>query len=98
MLTDRTVYIYVDNIRSLSRIVLHCLRCQEFLNSLANSSSTAFFSDILCLYQRTPLHIAAKGGHCDIVKYLVEEGANVNIKDQLGVSISDCSTEGIYPF
>ena len=33
--------------------------------------------------------MAAEGGHYNIVKYLVEEGANVSIKDQLGVSVSD---------
>ena len=73
-------------------MVLHCLSCQEFLNSLANNSY------IFCLYQRTPLHLAAKGGHYNIVKYLVEEGANVCITDELGVSVLDCTTEGRYPF
>ena len=39
------------------------------------------------------MHLAAKGGHYNIVKYLVEEGANVSIKDDLlRVSILDCTT------
>jgi len=29
------------------------------------------------------LHIATKAGHVDIVKYLVENGADVNAKDQV---------------
>ena len=35
----------------------------------------------------TPLHVAAeKGDRLDIVKYLCEEGADINIKDCSGVS------------
>ena len=35
----------------------------------------------------TPLHVAAeKGDRLDIVKYLCEKGADINIKDQSGVS------------
>ena len=41
--------------------------------------------------------MAAKGGHCDIVKCLVGQGANISIKDQLGVSVLNCITEGRYP-
>ena len=37
--------------------------------------------------QMTPLHVAAeKGDRLDIVKYLCEEGADINIKDCSGVS------------
>lgn len=36
--------------------------------------------------------MAAEGGHYNIVKYLVKEGANVSIRDQLGVSVSDYTT------
>ena len=31
-------------------------------------------------HQHTPLHDAAHKGHVDIVRYLVEQGANINIK------------------
>ena len=41
--------------------------------------------------------MAAEGGHLNVVEYLVEEGANVSMKDQLGVSVSDCTTEDRYP-
>ena len=36
--------------------------------------------------QETPLHWAATGGHKDIVKYIIQAGADVNIKDNRGVS------------
>ena len=36
-------------------------------------------------HQRTPLHLAAGGGHVGAVEYLIQAGANVNIKDD-GVS------------
>ena len=31
----------------------------------------------------TPLHRAAAGGHTDIVKILIEKGADVNAKDKV---------------
>ena len=34
----------------------------------------------------TPLHCAAPHGHMDIVRYLVEQGADLNIKDGNKVS------------
>jgi ankyrin repeat protein len=30
---------------------------------------------------RTPLHIAVTGGHKDLVEYLIEEGANIDVQD-----------------
>ena len=39
------------------------------------------------LYQRTPLHIAAKEGRFDTLKCLVGKGAQTNIKDKKGVSM-----------
>lgn len=32
-------------------------------------------------HQRISLHQAAAGGHIDIVRYLVEKGANINTKN-----------------
>ena len=37
-------------------------------------------------HQSTPLHEAARKGHVDIVRYLVEQGADINIKDEDEVS------------
>ena len=35
----------------------------------------------------TPLHLAAETGRIKIIKYLVEQGADINIQDDNGVSI-----------
>ena len=32
-------------------------------------------------HQYTPLHLAAEGGHVDTVRYLVDKGADLNIKN-----------------
>ena len=41
----------------------------------------------LSLHQMTPLHVAAtKGGHKSIVQYLIDSGADINSKDDIGVS------------
>ena len=34
----------------------------------------------------TPLHVAAERGHSEIVKYLSDKEADINIKDDGGVS------------
>ena len=36
--------------------------------------------------QNTPLHLAAKEGSYNVVRYLVDKGADVNIRNQFGVS------------
>ena len=40
----------------------------------------------LFAHQRTPLRIAAGADHVDVVRYLVEQDADPNIKDRFGVS------------
>ena len=37
-------------------------------------------------HQKTPLHWAADGGHVDTVRYLVDKGDDINMKDGHGVS------------
>ena len=39
----------------------------------------------LSLHQSTPLHVAAEGGHMDIVKCLVGEEADIKKKNKDGV-------------
>ena len=42
----------------------------------------------LFLYQMTPLHLAAESGHINKVKYLCDEGADINIQDNDGVNLN----------
>ena len=39
--------------------------------------------------QRTSMHMAARGGDMDTVKYLVGNGGDIHMKDKAGVSICD---------
>ena len=43
-------------------------------------------SVFLLLHQWTPLHMAAQNGNVDVVRFLVDKGANVNLKGYYGVS------------
>ena len=45
------------------------------------------------LHQRTPLHIAAREGYDKTVEFLIEEGAQIDIKDNEGVSKCDYTTD-----
>jgi len=42
---------------------------------------------VISFYQMTLLHVAAEGGKLNIVEYLVGKWANVNTKNQFGVSV-----------
>ena len=39
------------------------------------------------LHQWTPFHVAVEGGHLDTVKYFLENGVDINIKESFGVSV-----------
>ena len=41
---------------------------------------------LLSPHQYTPLHVAAEEGHTDSVQCLIDKGAEINIKDNAGVS------------
>ena len=52
------------------------------------------YSMDVSLHQWTPLHAAAAEGNTDVVRFLADRGADVNIKDERGVSewdYTDCS-------
>ena len=51
------------------------------MSNIANTSWKFIFS-----YQQTPLHIAASKGRDYTVEFLLEKGADKNIKDKEGVS------------
>ena len=72
--------------------------CTFKLNSyqitLANNVTTVLICFFLCTYQKTPLHTAAGAGYIHTVKHLVKKGADINIKDNRGVSIWDYPRSG----
>ncbi|KAL1869024.1 hypothetical protein Plec18167_008027 [Paecilomyces lecythidis] len=41
----------------------------------------------------TPLHRAAELGKIDVVRYLISQGADVNIKDAMGQTALDCAAK-----
>ena len=43
------------------------------------------YHNYLSPHQGTPLHLAAEEGHADAVQCLVDNGADINIKDINGV-------------
>ena len=63
-----------------TRRILHhtCLTVNYCLKSIIIPS----------LYQRTPLHIAAREGNDDTVKFLVKKGAKINDINVDGVSVT----------
>ena len=53
------------------------------MSIIANTSLK--FVTFFC--QQTPLHVAVSKGRDYMVEYLVEKGADMNIKDKNGVSV-----------
>lgn len=46
----------------------------------------AFDIDCLDNHAATPLHKAAKGGHTDVIRFLLKNGANINAQDVEGAT------------
>ena len=46
-----------------------------------------FYTLVFSLEQKTPLHIAAEEGRIDIVKYLVDNEAHINARDNHRVNL-----------
>ena len=51
----------------------------------------SYFCIFLSLYQMTPLHLAAQRGRYNLVRYLVDKDADVNIQDINGVRLILCA-------
>ncbi|RHY55119.1 hypothetical protein DYB38_008080 [Aphanomyces astaci] len=45
--------------------------------------------------RRTPLHIAASDGNAEVVKLLIQAGANCHAKDRWGVTPLDCAKDAV---
>ena len=65
-----------------STYIIEVSQFLQFGNFRITFAKTAFH------LQQTPLHVAASQGHCYIVEYFVQQGADVCIKDNDGVSVN----------
>ena len=54
--------------------------------AFANIVNTVLQYLSLSLYQLTPLHMAVKDGNEQTIKFIVDNGATIDIKDDSGVS------------
>jgi len=48
------------------------------------------------LQQNTPLHLVAKEGYLNAVRYIVDKGADVNVRNHCGVSAYDHPVTVVY--
>ena len=64
------------------------VHCQRFVTSAYTHALKSVITFVVpLLHQLTPLHMAAKKGRCEsILVYLVDNGADINIKDNNGVN------------
>ena len=51
----------------------------------SSSHAVLMIAQLISPHQRTPLHLAAELGHTGTAQFLVEKGADINIKDSDGV-------------
>ena len=81
------------------------LQTFQFVNSkvanvakFENQYICNYFVSVFSLHQRdtTPLHMAAEGGHTNILRYLLDKGAAIDIKNVLGVSTNILLTTAMY--
>ena len=72
------------SVRDEGRLVLSFeITSANFIRTLTRKATNINHS----LHQRTPLHVAVEGGHLDTVKYFLEKGVDINIKESFGVSV-----------
>ena len=52
----------------------------------------------VCIFfqQNTPLHLVAKEGYLDAVRYIVDKGADVNVRNHCGVSAYNHPVSVVY--
>ena len=62
-------------------------RTMECMLTCLLSGSQSISCLFVFLYQMTYLHLAVEGGYMNTVTYLVDKGANINIKNDHGVSV-----------
>jgi len=74
---------YVDDTDSLSINLLYYAK-QNKLREIRRSIAAGHDINYADYDQRTPLHLAANYGHFEIVKYLINHGAYINVKDRFG--------------
>ena len=63
--------------------------CHSLPRINSSDGFTPFSSQIRNLFfcQFTPLHMAAEGGRVSIMKFLVDKGAKIDVKENFGVSV-----------
>ena len=68
------------------RFYIYIIKYSGFVyNALVSVYSVCYL--FLSMYQRTPLHIVAAEGYGHTVEHLFRRGADINIKDNDGVSV-----------
>ena len=56
-------------------------RVRELMCAGADLDAVDGSSADVCTYNRTALHVASSGGHCEVVRVLLERGARVDACD-----------------
>ena len=85
MYCDREI-LYIQEIHTTNEINLHT----KFFGCKSLGFWLTFV--ILSLHQMTPLHLAAESGRIKILKYLIDQGIDINLQDDNGVTTSNMPT------
>lgn len=91
IITDKTLASKTD------QVIIYTSRTARLLltpvNQSINIQTDECQSACQCDFQdnRTPLHWACSAGHSDIVQFLLDLGVDVNLQDDVMLSISRCT-------